>query len=121
MSALLIGADDFLRRGGSLPEEISKDITPSNAAQFIAHVRKLPVKMGESFLVNRVLRGLEHFDLLRNSGEVSGRLATQSEIDGNAVGSSYALIKVFVWAIPILGFIGTVALAKFQLRGDIVD
>lgn len=91
-----------------LPEEIAKDITPSNAAQFIAHVRKLPVKMGESFLVNRVLRGLEHFDLLRNSGEVSGRLATQSEIDGNAVGSSYALIKVFVWAIPILGFIGTV-------------
>lgn len=91
-----------------LPEDISKDITPSTAAQFVAHVRRLPVKIGESFLVNRVLRGLEHFDLLRNSGEVAGRLATQSEIDGNAVSSSYSLVKVFVWAIPILGFIGTV-------------
>lgn len=91
-----------------LPEEISRDITPDTAGQFISHIRNLPVKLGESLLVNRVLRGLEHFGVLRNSGEVAGRLATQSEIDGNAVSSSYMLIKVFIWAIPILGFIGTV-------------
>lgn len=91
-----------------LPEEISADITPSTVDKFLAHVRKLPVKIGESFLVNRVLRGLEHFGVLRDSGEVASRLATQSEIDSNAVSSSYALVKVFVWAIPILGFIGTV-------------
>jgi hypothetical protein len=35
-------------------------------------------------------------------------LASQSEIDGAAVASSYALPNVFIWAIPILGFIGTV-------------
>ncbi len=91
-----------------LPEEISEYITPGTVGQFIAHIRKLPVKIGESFLVNRVLRGLEHFGVLRDSGEVASRLATQSEIDSNAVSSSYALVKVFVWAIPILGFIGTV-------------
>lgn len=91
-----------------LPESISTDITPSTVDAFIAHIRKLPVKSSESFLVNRVLRGLEHFGILGDSGEVAGRLATQSEIDGNAVSSSYALVKVFVWAIPILGFIGTV-------------
>lgn len=91
-----------------LPEEISADITPSTVDKFLAHIRKLPVKIGESFLVNRVLRGLEHFGVLRDSGEVASRLATQSEIDSNAVSSSYALVKVFVWAIPILGFIGTV-------------
>jgi len=91
-----------------LPEDISAEITPSTVSQFVAHIRKLPVRSGESFLVNRVLRGLEHFGVLGDSGEVAGRLATQSEIDGNAVSSSYALIKVFVWAIPILGFIGTV-------------
>lgn len=91
-----------------LPESISTDITPSTVGDFLAHIHKLPVKSSASFLVNRVLRGLEHFGILGDSGEVAGRLATQSEIDGNAVSSSYALIKVFVWAIPILGFIGTV-------------
>jgi len=35
-------------------------------------------------------------------------LASQSELDSHEVGSSYALLNVFIWAIPILGFIGTV-------------
>jgi hypothetical protein len=35
-------------------------------------------------------------------------LASQSEIDSHAVNSSYAILNVFIWAIPILGFIGTV-------------
>ena len=35
-------------------------------------------------------------------------LASQSELDSNAVSSSYSLLNVFIWAIPILGFIGTV-------------
>lgn len=91
-----------------LPVSISSDITPSTVDAFLAHIHQLPVKSNASFLVNRVLRGLEHFGILGDSGEVASRLATQSEIDSNAVSSSYALVKVFVWAIPILGFIGTV-------------
>jgi len=91
-----------------LPNDISRDINAQNTGQFIRHIRGLPVQPGQSFLVNRVLRGLEHFGILGSSGEVSGRLASQSDIDSNAVDSSYSLIKVFVWAIPILGFIGTV-------------
>lgn len=91
-----------------LPEEISQEITPDSVPRFTAHIRQLPVKIGESFLVNRVLRGLEHFGVLRSNSEVANRLASQSEIDANAVASSYSMVKVFIWAIPILGFIGTV-------------
>ncbi len=91
-----------------LPTDIDKSITADNAARFAEHVRSLPAKSSESFLVNRVLRGLEHFRVLKDSSEVSSRLESQSEIDQNAVESSYTLLKVFIWAIPILGFIGTV-------------
>lgn len=91
-----------------LPTEIAEEISPATVEAFTGHIRALPVQAADSFLVNRVLRGLEHFNVLRNSGEVAGRLATQSEIDSNAVSASYTLVKVFVWAIPILGFIGTV-------------
>jgi biopolymer transport protein ExbB/TolQ len=35
-------------------------------------------------------------------------LVAQSEIDAGTIDSSYSLLKVFLWAIPILGFIGTV-------------
>ncbi len=91
-----------------LPNELGRDITVSHIDNFVSHIRSLPVKPGESFLINRVLRGLEHFRVRRSAAEVSTVMASQSEIDSNAVDSSYTLVKVLVWAIPILGFIGTV-------------
>ena len=91
-----------------LPTSLSKEITPEFADKFIQNIRELPVRPSESFLLNRVLRGLEHFRILKDSSEVVGRVSSQSDIDANEVDSSYTLIKVLVWAIPILGFIGTV-------------
>ena len=91
-----------------IPTEIANEITVDNLEEFIDHVRSLPVDPGESFLINRVRRGLEHFRVRKSSSEVSNILTSQSEIDATAVESSYTLLKVFIWAIPILGFIGTV-------------
>jgi len=91
-----------------LPEGLGRDITINNADRFAALIRELPVNPGASFLVRRVLRGLEHFTVRRSASEVSTVLASQSELDSHAVNSSYALLNVFIWAIPILGFIGTV-------------
>ncbi|WP_298869283.1 MotA/TolQ/ExbB proton channel family protein [uncultured Gimesia sp.] len=92
----------------TLPTDISEEISEKTVAKFIEHVKNLPVDPRESFLVNRVLRGLEHFSVLKSSAEVSNRLQSQSEIDATSIDSSYTMLKVFIWAIPILGFIGTV-------------
>lgn len=92
----------------TLPTDISEEISEKTVPKFIEHVKNLPVDPRESFLINRVLRGLEHFRVLKSSAEVSSRLQSQSEIDATAVDSSYTILKVFIWAIPILGFIGTV-------------
>ena len=91
-----------------LPDSIGRDITVESVGRFASGIRDLPVNPGSSFLVRRVLRGLEHFTVRRSASEVSTVLASQSELDSNAVSSSYALLNVFIWAIPILGFIGTV-------------
>ncbi len=92
-----------------LPDEIAPKITSDNVDQFLDRVTELPVRPTESFLIMRVLRVLEHFRARNNNSEAAGLLATQSDIDANAVASSYSLVKVFIWAIPILGFIGTVS------------
>ncbi len=91
-----------------LPESIARDITVDNVGRFASGIRDLPVNPGSSFLVQRVLRGLEHYTVRRSAAEVSSVLGSQSDLDSNAVSSSYALLNVFIWAIPILGFIGTV-------------
>lgn len=91
-----------------LPESISKDISLRNVTQFSEYVRGLPVDTRASFLTRRVVRGLEHYGVRGSVPEVSTMLSSQSELDNNAVASSYSLLNVFIWAIPILGFIGTV-------------
>ena len=91
-----------------LPTELGSDITIRNLEGFAGQIRSLPVEASESFLVNRVIRGLEHFRVRKNAPEVASILTSQSDIDANSVESSYTLLKVFIWAIPILGFIGTV-------------
>jgi hypothetical protein len=91
-----------------LPVSISADINAERLPEFTEHIRKLPIPPNESFLINRVLRGLEHFRVRGSASEVANMLESQSEIDATSVGASYTLVKVFIWAIPILGFIGTV-------------
>jgi biopolymer transport protein ExbB/TolQ len=91
-----------------LPEDISQDIRVENLPHFGAHINRLGFNPRESFLLTRILRGLEHFSVRKNHTETADMLKSQSEIDATMVDSSYVLIKVFIWAIPILGFIGTV-------------
>lgn len=91
-----------------LPTEISKEITLKSLDPFVEHINQLPTSAGESFLTNRVLRGIEHFRVRKSAAEVVTMMESQSAIDANNVAGSYTLLKAFIWALPILGFIGTV-------------
>ncbi|SKB04319.1 MotA/TolQ/ExbB proton channel family protein [Prosthecobacter debontii] len=91
-----------------LPTDISQEVNSQNVSQFIDHLYGLPSRLRDSMMVNRIRKGLELFEVRQNNGEVSGMLDAQSNIDGARIGGSYSLVKVFLWAIPILGFIGTV-------------
>jgi biopolymer transport protein ExbB/TolQ len=91
-----------------LPEEISPDITRESIDQFIEHASFLRAKASDSFLTRRVLKVLEHFRVRNSNPEAATVLSAQSDVDANDVQSSYTLLKIFIWAIPILGFIGTV-------------
>ncbi len=91
-----------------LPTEISQEITISSLDKFVAHIHSLPSEARSSILVNRVLRGIEHFRVRKSAAETVTMMESQSAIDASNVASSYTIIKVFIWAMPILGFIGTV-------------
>ncbi len=91
-----------------LPMELSEQITFDSLDLFVDHINELPGDAQESFLINRVLRGIEHFRVRHSAAETVTMMESQSAIDANNVAGSYSLVKVFVWALPILGFIGTV-------------
>ena len=91
-----------------LPERLGKEINMDNVDAFQEHINSLANGSKHGFLVNRVRRALAHFKSRGNVQEVADQLSCQAEIEAGSVESSYAIIKVFIWAIPILGFIGTV-------------
>ena len=91
-----------------LPTSLGDDISVATVDTFIDHVRQIPSHLRDSIMVTRIRRALEHFKVRQSNPEVASMLTTQSEIDASSVQSSYTMIRVLIWAIPILGFIGTV-------------
>jgi biopolymer transport protein ExbB/TolQ len=67
-------------------------------------------------LLNRIQLGLANLKNMGQIGDVDGVLRSQAENDEAAMESSYTVLKGLIWAIPILGFIGT-ALGLSQAMG----
>ena len=59
-------------------------------------------------LYNRIVLALSNLRNLGRVTDVDEILRSQAEQDESMVETSYALVQAFVWAIPVLGFIGTV-------------
>jgi len=59
-------------------------------------------------LFNRIMIALSNLRNLGRVGDVDDILRSQAAHDESAMETSYAIVSVFVWAIPVLGFIGTV-------------
>lgn len=91
-----------------LPMHIGKEIHVGNVGQFIDNVYKLPNNLRDSLMVNRIRKALELFEVRQSASDVREMMASQSDIDSARVGGSYTLPRAFLWAIPLLGFIGTV-------------
>lgn len=100
-----------------LPRKLGDQINAANVDRFIDNLYRLPEGLRDSMMVNRIRKGLELFEARTNNGEVASMLESQSGVDANRIGGSYALLKVFLWAIPILGFIGTVLGLSFAMAG----
>ncbi|MEZ4330600.1 MAG: MotA/TolQ/ExbB proton channel family protein [Myxococcota bacterium] len=62
----------------------------------------------DALLARRLVRALRHFQARRRVVEVVEFLSDESRADEGRIDASYGLIRVFIWAVPTLGFIGTV-------------
>jgi len=59
-------------------------------------------------LFNRIVIALSNLRNLGQVTDVDDILRSQAETDESSMETSYATLAGFVWAIPVLGFIGTV-------------
>lgn len=90
-----------------LPKGTGKPQPPGEAATLINHLSMQGGWRG-TYLGQRVLGVLEFVHARGSAQELDDQLRTLSDNDAIAQEGSYSLVRFINWAIPILGFLGTV-------------
>ncbi len=91
-----------------LPRKRAARISVENAPAFLEGLSLMPPEFQHDPLVRRLRLGLEHFETRGRVSETTEQLRNLAQSDEARVESSFTMLRVFIWAIPILGFIGTV-------------
>jgi biopolymer transport protein ExbB/TolQ len=112
----------------AVPAEPEFILTETTAATVLARIHALVDQPRHFVLLNRIDRALSNFKNIGQVNDVSAILRAQAQNDEDQVASSYTVVNGLVWAIPVLGFIGTVlglslAIGRFtqtlQAAGDL--
>ncbi len=74
----------------------------------LASLKQFPDHIRHSYLVTRLQTMLQFVQLRQSPVGIEEELKHQSELDGIRRHEGYALVRIIVWAIPMLGFLGTV-------------
>jgi len=83
-------------------------LSSSTADRVTDNIHRIVEDPSQFVLFNRILIALSNLRNLGRIADVDDILRSQSENDEAGLETSYSLLKAFVWAIPVLGFIGTV-------------
>ena len=83
-------------------------ISPMNAQEIIREINKSAYSGADFMVLWRIERALSNLRNIGRVADVSSFISDMSESDASYVENSYTLPKGLIWAIPVLGFIGTV-------------
>jgi biopolymer transport protein ExbB/TolQ len=91
-----------------LSTEEGTRILPEDARPLQRRIDQLTALCGPFILANMIRAGLAKLALSRSSLDVRETLKTQAEVDLGRLISSMATMNYLAWAIPAIGFLGTV-------------
>ena len=124
--ARLITSERSLLEIDLVPIAEGMRILPEDTREFARQVQALPDKEREMVLPRALLSALRRFSTTRNVQDVSSNAHTIFESEADRLESELSMIRYISWAIPSIGFIGTVrgigealAQADKAVQGDI--
>jgi hypothetical protein len=91
-----------------LPRWDGQPVPVSDAARLLPILDDLPARLKRTYLVRRFASVLDFLVQRRSAGELDDQLRALADGDSLDLEGSYAMTRFITWAIPILGFIGTV-------------
>jgi biopolymer transport protein ExbB/TolQ len=112
------------RERGLLQEELvplreGTRILPEDAREYARQLQGLPVSKQRYLLPRALLASLQRFRATQNIQDVSSTAHAVAESESERLDSELSMVRYIAWAIPVIGFIGTVrgigeALGKAQ-------
>lgn len=91
-----------------MPSDPSFCLNPETARTVLQNIHEQVDNPMHFAVLNRIERALSNMDNMGNTSDMTAILKIQAENDESQVASSYSFINGLMWAIPVLGFIGTV-------------
>jgi len=96
LSESLLGSSPKTRQG------------PADCDALIRRLDRLPRKQQNDHLVCRLREAIEHVRRRGSADTLDDHLKYLADVAADRQHGSFALVRVIIWAIPILGFLGTV-------------
>jgi hypothetical protein len=100
-----------------VPRWDGQPMSLDQASKLLAGLDRLPRRLRNTYLVRRVAAVLDFLCQRRSAMELDDQLRTLSDQDALALEASYSLTRFITWAIPILGFLGTVLGITMAISG----
>lgn len=91
-----------------VPDDPEFVLTPRNVDEVFHRIHDQVDDPRQFVVFHRITTALSNLRNLGRVTDVGEILRAQADIDESSMETSYSLLQGFVWAIPVLGFIGTV-------------
>ena len=91
-----------------IPDDVDFVLSAGNVDVVVDRIYEVVDEPRNFVLFNRISVALANLRNLGRVGDVDEILRSQADNDESALETSYSLLSGFIWAIPVLGFIGTV-------------
>ena len=79
-----------------------------DASHLLAQLEDLPAGQGRGWLATRLGAALEHVRRKGSADDLDAELKHLSDVDADRQYQNFALVRIIIWATPMLGFLGTV-------------
>jgi biopolymer transport protein ExbB/TolQ len=80
----------------------------SHCESLLGRLARQPADWQDSYLVRRLREALEFVYRKNSAAGLDDELRYLSDLDATRMQSSYALVWFVIWAVPIMGFLGTI-------------
>jgi hypothetical protein len=103
-----------------LPTEEGARILPEDARPLLRKMDTITLGRGPLILANMIRLALGKFAISHSAPDVGEVVRTQAEVEQGRLVSSMATVQYLAWAIPAIGFVGTVRglAASFTMAGS---